>query len=83
MFGFLVLAPTIAYCSFLNIGAITLRPDKYNTLSKNVRVLAAKGRSIHAKSCQNRETVRTAETAGSAETAQPPDGSIEYDFFNL
>ena len=30
LLGCLVLAPTIAYCSFLNIGTIILRPDKYN-----------------------------------------------------
>ena len=29
-FGFLVLAPTIAYCSLFNIGAIILRTDTYN-----------------------------------------------------
>ena len=29
-FGFLVLAPTIAYCSLFNIEAIILRPDIYN-----------------------------------------------------
>ena len=32
MFGFLILAPTIAYCSLLNIDAIILRPDIYNTI---------------------------------------------------
>ena len=30
-FGFLVLVPTIAYYLLFNIGAIILRPDKYNT----------------------------------------------------
>ena len=32
--GFLVFAPTIAYCLLFNIGAIILRPDKYNIMSK-------------------------------------------------
>ena len=33
-FGFLVLVPTIAFCSLFNIGAIILRPDKYNIFSE-------------------------------------------------
>ena len=33
-FGFLVLAPTIAYFYLFNIGTIILRPDKYNNITK-------------------------------------------------
>ena len=36
-FGFLELAPTIAYCLLFNIGSIILRPDKSNNATKQLK----------------------------------------------
>ena len=42
-FSFLVLAPTIAYCSLFNIGTVILRPDKYNILTLLANTLSLIG----------------------------------------